>query len=134
MSGEAELYVSHLTEEGYQPTVDADGDVVFKHEGLTYYIDIDTNDESFFRLVCPNFWSIDSPEELLRALLAANYVTRKMKVAKVYVHNDGKDVSASIEIFLAQPEHFKAVFRRSLSALQSSISNFRSRMVGGGSL
>ena len=125
MSGPAKLYMDYLIEEGYRPTIDSDGDVIFKHEGRAYFIDIDTSDEQFFRIVYPNFWSIESAEELARVLYAANYATRMTKVAKVYLRSDGKDTIASIEMFFEQPEHFRSVFRRAMSALQTSITNFK---------
>ena len=128
MSGAAQLYVDYLTKEGYRPVVDPDGDVVFKHEGGTYYIDIDTSDEEFFRLVFPNFWSIDNADELARALFAADHATMKTKVAKVYLRSDGKNTSASIEMFFGRPEQFTEVFHRSMSALRASIVNFREIM------
>tara|TARA_B100000902_G_scaffold393861_1_gene448970 strand:- start:5947 stop:6387 length:441 start_codon:yes stop_codon:yes gene_type:complete len=33
-----QMYLSHLEEEGYRPTIDDDGDVKFKKEGKSYYI------------------------------------------------------------------------------------------------
>ena len=98
---------------------------MFKHEGRTYYIDIDTSDEQYFRLVFPNFWSVESAEELARVLYATNYATMKTKVAKVYLRSDGKDTVAAIEMFFERPEHFRPVFRRAMSALQTSINNFK---------
>lgn len=128
MSGSATLYSDYLVREGYHPTIDSDGDVIFKHEGKTYYIDVDTGDPQYFRLVYPLFWSIDSTEELALVLFAANHATAITKVAKVYVLSDGKNVSAAIEMFLERPEQFSAVFRRSMSALQASIRNFLEKM------
>jgi predicted aspartyl protease len=123
MSGPAKLYSDYLVREGYRPTIDSDGDVVFKHEGGMYYIDIDTSDTSYFRLVYPAFWSIESAEELARAVLAANEATWKTKVAKVYVI-DAKNTSAAVEMFFERPEQFAPVFRRAMSALQASVRNF----------
>ncbi|MEJ5223558.1 MAG: hypothetical protein WHV44_03810 [Anaerolineales bacterium] len=116
--------MDYLIAEGYRPTIDSDGDVVFKHEGRTYYIEIDTNDEQFFRIVFPNFWSVESEEELARVILAANYATMKTKVAKVYLRSDSKDTVASVEMFFGRPEHFKEGFRRAMSALQAGVNNF----------
>lgn len=124
----ATMYMEYLQAEGYQPSVDADGDVRFKAEGFTYYIIVDEKDERYFRLLFPNFWSIDDDSELARALLAANYATLATKVAKVYVRDDGKDTSASIELFLDQPEQFKQVFSRCMAALRTSVSTFVEKM------
>lgn len=128
MSGPAKLYVDYLTKEGYRPTVDSDGDVVFMHEGGTYYIDIDTGDPQYFRLVFPNFWEIESADELARVMVAANYATMRTKAAKIYVRSDGQNTVASIEMFFANPEQFRDVFHRAMSALQASLINFREKM------
>ncbi len=122
------MYSDYLTAEGYQPTIDADGDVRFKSEGFTYYIIIDDKDERYFRLLFPNFWSIDDGEELARALVAANYATMVTKVAKVYVRNDGKDTSASIEMFVDPPEQFAKTFPRCMSALRTAVNTFVEKM------
>lgn len=120
----ANLYKSFLEEEGYRPHIDEDGDVVFKEEGRTYYIDVDDSDEEFFRIVFPNFWEIESTEELARVIYAANYATMKTKVAKVYVRSDGQDTIASAELFFADREQFKPVFHRAMAAIRAAVQTF----------
>ncbi|RMG39081.1 MAG: hypothetical protein D6725_05955 [Planctomycetota bacterium] len=120
----AQLYVSFLEEEGYRPHIDEDGDVVFKEEGRTYFIDVDDSDEEFFRIVFPNFWEIESSEELARVIFAANYATMKTKVAKVYVRSDGKDTIASAELFFGDREQFKPVFHRAMAAIRAAVHSF----------
>jgi hypothetical protein len=78
----------HLRHEGYFPNVDEDGDLVFKAEGRTYVIIADEDDLQFFRMVLPNFWSIDSPEERLQVERAALQVTADVKVAKIFPVED----------------------------------------------
>lgn len=130
MSGPAELYMDFLSGEGYRPTVDNDGDVVFKVEGGLYYIDVDADDAVYFRVVYPNFWSIENPDELLRAKAAANHATATTKVAKVYVRPDETDTIAAVEIYVDPPEDFRAVFTRAIGALQHAASTFRMVMRG----
>lgn len=124
----AQLYMDYLTAEGYRPSIDQDGDVVFKSEGRTYYIEVDEKDEEYFRLVFPNFWNIESEEELARAFYAANHATMATKVAKVYVRSDGKDTIAAIEMFVSPPENFKLVFNRAMSALRTGVNDFVATM------
>ncbi len=126
MTGPAELYMHYLANEGFQPKIDGDGDVVFKCEGKTYYIDIDTEDPQFFRLVFPQFWSVDSDEEFERIRNAANEANLKTKVTKVYIVTlpSGKDTCAAIEIFLEKPEQFEAIFPRAMRALQAGVRTF----------
>lgn len=132
MSGSAKLYVDYLEQEGYRPTIDSDGDaVIFKCEGKLYYIAIDTGDAPYFQLVYPQFWRIESGDELARVLLAASRATLKTKVAKVYVSSDLTYTSAAIEMFFDRPEHFSPVFRRAMSALQAGVANFVEAMRSG---
>ena len=124
----AEMYRGFLAEEGYVPKIDGDGDVTFKYEGGGYFIGVDEKDEEFFRLVFPSFWSIESEVEREKVAKAALQATAETKVAKVFPVRD--NTWASIEMFCSPPEAFKAVFRRSLSALQASVESFREGMQG----
>jgi len=130
MSGSAQLYMDYLAQEGYRPWIDADGDVIFKDEGGTYYIDVDVSDTEYFRLVYPQFWPIEDAAELARVHISANYATRRTKVAKVYIVEGDKNTSASIEMFFVEPEQFVAVFRRAMSALKAGVRNFVDQMRG----
>jgi hypothetical protein len=135
MSGPAELYVNFLAGEGYRPTVDSDGDVVFKHEGGSYFIAVNTQDPAYFRLVFPGFWSIDSDQELEHAILEANNATMNTKVAKVFVISERRNTWAAIELFFADSEQFAGVFERSMAALRHAVDQFvrgmRQRGYGG---
>jgi hypothetical protein len=122
------VIMEHVRSEGYVPTIDNDGDILFKAEGRSYFVILDENDEQFYRLVFPNFWSIDDDVERERVIRAASVATAKTKVAKVFPVKD--DTWASIELFLSSPEQFNSVFARSLSALQSAVRTFRETMQG----
>lgn len=122
----AEMYDDYLREEGYLPQIDDDGDVVFKMEGRTLLILIDPKDDEFLQVCLPNFWPIESEEERERAMGAANQTTAQTKVAKVFPVAD--NMWATVELFCAPPEIFKAIFRRSLSALVAATETFRDQM------
>ncbi len=120
------LYVDYLSEEGYKPKIDSDGDVQFKREGKTYFISVADNDPEFFRVVLPAIWSIESEEERSQALVAADRSNALCKAAKVYTVAD--NVWVSLELFVAQPEDFKNVFRRAISALDNGAVAFAKAM------
>lgn len=128
MSGPISLYMDFLAREGYRPSLNGNSLVVFKEEGRTYVIPVDTQDPAYFQLLFPNFWSIDDSSDFAKAILAANETTRITKVAKVYVRDDGKNVTAAIEMLLDRPEDFAPVFRRSLSAIKSAVKTFVEKM------
>lgn len=122
----AEMYREFLQGEGYAPKIDGDGDIIFKREGRTYVIIIDEKDEMFFRIVFPNFWSIDSEEERRKVYEAAVYATAETKVAKVFPVGD--NVWATVELFCSPPVAFQLVFERSLGAVMSSVRVFTDKM------
>lgn len=117
-----DLYREFLDQEGFRPTIDKDGDLMFKVEGRTYFVFADADDAQFFRLVFPNFWSIEDEDERARAYVAAHDATAQTKVAKVFVVKD--DTWASLELFCDPPETVRTVLPRGLSAVQSAVDTF----------
>lgn len=122
----AQMYMDYLRSEGFSPQLDQDQDIFFKFEGRTYLILIDERDEEFFRLVFPNFWSIDNEAERVKVEKAALQATADTKVAKVFPVKD--NVWATIELFCLPPDSFKGVFKRGLSALRSAVNTFTEKM------
>lgn len=121
-----ELYVNYLTKEGYKPSIDSDGDVVFKKEGRTYFIAVRENDLEYFTIVLPNFWEIESERERLQVLISADAANAKSKVAKVFTIRD--NTWAAIELFVSGPEDFEGIFTRSLRAIDNAVNNFVDKM------
>jgi hypothetical protein len=120
------MYSDFLVSEGYKPEVDEDGDVRFKHEGKTYFINVDTADTECFRLVLANIWPIESEQERAEVRVAMDQCNALAKVAKAYMVRD--DVWVAIETFIAKPEDFKVIFKRSLSALDHGVGIFARKM------
>jgi hypothetical protein len=123
-----DMYVSYLKEQGYQPNIDSDGDVVFKAEGGTYYIIVDENDLGSFRILYPNFWSVESLDEKTKIYEVANYINRTTKVIKVFLNSRGDNTSMDVNIFIARPEDFKLHFQRMIDLLLSERREFREKM------
>lgn len=120
------LYIDYLTEEGYRPIIDDDGDVQFKREGKYYFIQVDEDDPEFFILVLANVWPIESEGERIQVLVAADVSNGTSKASKVQTVGD--DVWVSVELFLVRPEDFKEVFERSLEAIDNGLSLFVEKM------
>ncbi len=121
-----DMYMEYLTEEGYRPEIDADGDVQFKAEGKTYFINVVEDDPTYFRVVLANIWPIESEDERAQCLIAVDYSNAKSKVAKSYLVKD--NIWVGIELFIAKPEDFKEVFRRSMGALSNGVAHFVTKM------
>jgi len=121
-----EMYLNYLKEEGFSPKIDNDGDVMFRYEGGNYYITADEQDEAYFRIMYPSFWSVETEEERKRAVHASVAASAETKVAKVYISH-GKAVAA-VEMFCTPPDVFKRVLMRTLSAMQTGAAKFREKM------
>lgn len=119
---QAEAYIEFLQAEGYRPELDDAGDIVFKCEGRYYCVTVDEDDPLYFRLVFPNFWSIDSEPERHWARVAAAEVTAEFKVVKLYSQHD--EMQAATELFLARSGDFKLLFERCITALQGAVRRF----------
>jgi hypothetical protein len=123
-----DMYTSYLKEQGYQSSVDSDGDIEFRSEGRTFYIIVDARDLQSFRILYPNFWEIESEEEKARAVKVANYINRTTKVAKIYLNSKEDDISMDANIFIGKPEDFKLFFRRMVDLLLEERREFRELM------
>ena len=122
------MYSNYLKEQGFQPYVDEDGDVIFKAEGRTFWIDVNERDLESFRIVYSNFWEIESLSEKLKVYEVANYINRTTKVAKVFLNSRDDDVSADANIFIKNPEDFKFHFERMVDLLLYVVREFRYKM------
>lgn len=125
---QAEIFLQFLRAEGYLPSLDDDGDIVFKSEGTTFLLLVDGKDSEFFRLAIPNFWSIDNEDERERVKAACLEVTRAVKVVKVFpVEND---TWATVEMFVSPIQSVQDVFKRCLRCLHHAIQAFHKEMRG----
>lgn len=123
-------YMTFLQSKGYIPALDSDGDVTFKTSmggrSLSLFIEASGTDAQFFRVVLPNIWPIESEAERQKVLAACNAANAKLKVAKVYMSGD--NVWVAVELFLATPDQYQAVFDRSLSVLSQAVDTFVAAM------
>jgi len=119
------MYLEFLREEGYFPSIDADGDILFKVSGNNYFIIVDENDLQFFRIYTGINLGSYSAEA---ALSAANYSNMRSKVAKVYVSSDGRSAAINTELLLSDPQNFKPVLSRAISLMRLAESIFFTRL------
>ena len=119
-------YLSYLKTEGYEAWVDSDGDVQFKHNDRTYFIEVNEGDPEFFRLVLANIWPIESVTEATQVVHAVDVVNRQMKVTKAYVTND--NVWVATELFIESYRDYRPVFPRCLRAIEQGVDTFVEEM------
>ena len=126
--GKADVYVEYLKDEGYKPVIDSDGDVAFKYEGGNYFIIAAEDDPMYFQLLYPNFWEVSDPALLDKVYRAAGQATRETKVAKVYVNRSQDKVSATIEVYIKEPQDCGNFLKRALVAVRHAVKEFISVM------
>ncbi|MDR0488001.1 MAG: hypothetical protein LBG99_01105 [Propionibacteriaceae bacterium] len=120
------LYLDYLRAEGYQGEVDSDGDIEFKYQGYTFFIDVDSDDEQFFKVFGLFGWEFDDQAEKTKAYQVANELTKEYKVGKLIIRDKG--IAVATEIFTAKPEDFKTCFGRLMSILGGLAQEFSERM------
>ena len=91
LSKAARAAYDYLASEGYKPTVDEDTDVIFKAQGIMFYIDNYPQDETYLKVVLPEIEGIDvnNDKELFAALSACNEICRTKKLIQAFMWEDG---------------------------------------------
>ncbi|MFN3267530.1 MAG: YbjN domain-containing protein [Deinococcales bacterium] len=117
-----EGYINWLTEQGYRPEIDKDGDVTFKHERIHFVLFSNEKDEAFFRLMVPFFWELESEEETERASKVIMKLNSDYKAAKFYIVQVG--VCVVIESFYAKYDDVFPVLGRQIDLLASAMREF----------
>lgn len=107
--------LDHFLSEGFQASLDADGDIVFKCEGVGYALCFDRNDPEFAKLVLPGVWEIEDQTGLDQALLLLDNVNRRMKVVKGFTLEDR--VWFTVEIWLTSQTEWTTYIRRAVRLL-----------------
>lgn len=121
-----DLFMDMLEDQGMEGWIDSDGDVQFDYEDLTFFIEVNEDDNEFFRVVLPNIWPIESTTEATTAVYAVNTVNSTKKTAKAYIHDD--NVWIAVELFIDNPKNVKPVFMRSLGVIMESVDLFVEEM------
>ena len=80
-----------LKEEGYKPEVDEDNDVVFKAQGVWFYLENYPQDDTYLKVVLPEIHEVDvnNARQKGAALFACNEITRGKKLIQAYMWQDG---------------------------------------------
>ncbi|MCL2174955.1 MAG: YbjN domain-containing protein [Treponema sp.] len=128
--GLQDIYMEHLTVEGYRPEVDPDGDIQFRVLGSNYFIIVDEGDLKFFQIYT-GFWLDEMSMEDAYELV--NIANRRSKVAKVSLSYSPEEperliVSITAELLLNSPKDFSVVFPRALSLLANAKSIFQAQL------
>lgn len=91
---------------GYKPTVDDDGDICVRYQMKNIFFMTGSEEEQYVTAILPQFQEVNEGEEAL-ALAVCNKVNCDTKLAKVYIDQTFKSVSASCEFFYTDMESLK---------------------------
>lgn len=118
------IFLELLSDKGIEDGwIDSDGDVQFTYNNHHYFIEVNEDDNEFFRLVMFNIWEIESVAEYQQVLNAVDLVNREKKVVKGYINN-GDNVDLATEMFIASPYHVEDVFMRCLESIELAVDVF----------
>lgn len=101
---------------GYSPELDDDGDIRFRYQMKNFYAIVSNDDDSFISILLPQFYEIEEGEDML-VLATCNKLTRDVKLAKVFIDQTLKNVSASCEFFYVNEDSLEQNLCHSLRIL-----------------
>ena len=111
-----EQIMATLEKMGYRPELDNDGDILLRYQMKSIFVLTGDEDDSYVSVMLPQFHEIEEGKETL-VLAVCNKMTRELKLAKVYVDQTFKNVSATCEFFYANEESLEQNLRQSLQLL-----------------
>lgn len=101
---------------GYKPTIDDDGDVCVRYQMKSIYFMTGQDDEQYVSAILPQFSEVNEGEEI-QTLAICNKVSREVKIAKVYIDQTLKSVSACCEFFYTDMDSLRTNVEHSLNIL-----------------
>ena len=122
-----ELILKALEKMGYNPELDSDGDIMLHYQMKTIYVMTSDEEEPYISMMLPQFQEIEDGQETL-VLAVCNKMTRELKLAKVYVDQTFKSVTATCAFYYANEEALEQNLRNSLQMLGVVRTVFRNDM------
>lgn len=106
MMTKKEMIIEAIESLGYKPKVDDDGDICVRFQMKTIFFLTGTDEEQYVSAVLPQFSEVQEGEEAI-TLAVCNKVSREVKLAKVYIDQTLKSVSANCEFFYTDMESLR---------------------------
>lgn len=125
-----QLIQQHLERLNLKPEAGEGGVIVFKYEGCSFVVTTEADDAEFIQFMVPNIWPLQNAESRERAYRVVNDINKKIKVAKLYVHDDD-DVHACVESFLPDEAVCAAVIELYIGVLHATVRYFQKAMQEG---
>lgn len=123
-------FYEHLAVGGYRPSTNTDGEIMFRFEGKICYLQTDSGDLNYVRLVIVNFRPIENEADQVRVLNAVHEANSSTKVVKFFTL-DG-DTWCTAEMLFEDPAKFTEVMGRTLSAVRAGLASFNKALASQG--
>ena len=117
-------YMEFIKDEGLNPIIDNEDDIIFEFENRKYLIDFDEKDLNYIRIVCHGGFKGMDENDMLKLLKAASETNSEIKMVKVIIINT-ESVIFSIESLLNNIIDFKIFFIRWLMQVKDAINIFQ---------
>lgn len=111
-----EMILEAIESLGYKPHVDDDGDVCVRYQMKNIFFLTGLEEEQYVSAILPQFSEVQEGEETM-TLAICNKVSREIKLAKVYIDQTLKSVTASCEFFYTDMDSLKSNVEHSLNIL-----------------
>lgn len=108
---------SYLQEEGYQPSLDSDGDIKFKRQGDVYFICVSAKDESPYYVRLSKYFSYS--DKISKSKIALYYeAINQYKMIKLITTDDSFIIDA--QMYLINSVSFTSIFNKVLSVMDGA--------------
>ena len=109
--------LSFLKDEGFQPSLDNDGDIRFKRQGDTFYIDVSDSDDSPYYVKMLKFFKYSKDITKADITMYSKEILR-YKMIKLTINDNNYVIKA--EMFINNSNSFTSIFYRLLSAFDAA--------------
>ena len=111
-----EMILEAIESLGYKPHVDDDGDICVRYQMKSIFFLTGLEEEQYVSVILPQFSEVQEGEETM-TLAICNKVSREIKLAKVYIDQTLKSVTASCEFFYTDMDSLRNNVKHSLNIL-----------------
>jgi len=127
------MYLEYLRSRNIQAQVNNYGDIEFRYEGekifeITFWIAVDETDQQHFQIFTTGIYPLQTNEDRLKAPIAAAKVSGWVNVAKIFIWEDGSNISIIAGAYLVNPQDFRAIFPKLMLELDDIMSYFLDEM------
>lgn len=114
--------MSFLREEGYQPSIDSDGDIKFKRQGDVYFVIVSVKDSSPYYVRLTKFFSYG--ERITRTNIN-RYADEINQYKMIKLSADDDSFSLEAQMYLINSVSFTSIFNKILAVMDGAESELK---------